>query len=50
VVVEEHRVHCHVAARELERSGGDTAAASRLIASMIAEQNPSLRAVSAASV
>ena len=34
-VVDGHRVHCHVAARELETAGGDAAtAAARIAASM----------------
>jgi len=32
VVVGGHRVHCHVAAREIEKAGGDPTAAARQIA------------------
>ncbi len=50
VAIDGHRVHCHVAARELEQAGGDVAAASRQIAGMIAAQTSSARAVPSASV
>jgi oligopeptide/dipeptide ABC transporter ATP-binding protein len=50
VAVEGHRVHCHVAARELDQAGGDTAAASQRIAELITAANPSSRAAAAGSV
>jgi hypothetical protein len=42
-VIDGHAVHCHVAARELERSGGDApAAAARMAALMAANKQASL--------
>jgi oligopeptide/dipeptide ABC transporter ATP-binding protein len=42
-VIDGHAVHCHVAARELERSGGDApAAATRMAALMAANKQASL--------
>jgi peptide/nickel transport system ATP-binding protein len=37
-VVGGHLVHCHVAAREVERAGGDAAAAAARMAALVAEQ------------
>jgi len=50
VAVDDHLFHCHVAARELEQSGGDTTAASQRIASMIADHSSSPKAGLAGSV
>jgi hypothetical protein len=35
-VVDGHAVHCHVAAREVERAGGDAAAAAARMAELMA--------------
>jgi hypothetical protein len=35
VSLDGHRFHCHVAAREVEAAGGDTAAASRRMAELV---------------
>jgi oligopeptide transport system ATP-binding protein len=50
VAVDGHRVHCHVAARELDEAGGDSGAASGRIAELIAAQNCSFGAAASGSV